>query len=545
MFKVFLVEDEFTVRERMKRNISWEEHGFILVGEAGDGEIAYPMILENKPDIIITDIKMPFMDGLELSRLVKTSMPQIKIIILSGYDEFDYAKQAIGIGITDYLLKPIAAKKLIESMKKVALIIEKERVQEAHLKQHLVSEEESKENARKRFFNELVTCKRTTIELLDRAKTLNIELVSPVYNILLIKVLLEEVTFNDYDEVQSSLNEKFSKWCAEDTDCILFNRDTEGWAIILKKALNHEKAVEEKVVGVLQKMMEDYQVLSYCIGVGHQVQRISEISTCFDAASKALAYRYLLSEKQVIYYDQLEQYSMIPENENISISDVDVTKFDQRTINDFLRTGIKGQGGDFAKEYLQSMGQGTDSLLFRQYIMMDIYFNVISFIEQLGYERAYILEVCGDIKEMTLIIQSKEKAISYLDNLLVKALLLRDERGSKRYSHLLEEAKAYIQKNYNKESISLNNVAEHVNVSASHFSAIFSQEMEQTFISYLTEIRMKKAKELLRCSAMKTLEVGFAVGYKDPHYFSYLFKKTQNYTPKEYRKLNSEMIRKG
>lgn len=540
MLKVFLVEDEFTVRERMKRNINWEEHGFVLVGEAGDGEIAYPMILENKPDIIITDIKMPFMDGLELSRLVRTSMPQVKIIILSGYDEFDYAKQAIGIGITDYLLKPIAAKKLIESMKKVALIIERERIQEAHLKQHLASEEESKESARKRFFNELVTCKHTTIELLDRAKALGIELVSPSYNVLLLKVLLEEVTFNNYNEVQSSLNEKLSKWCMEEAHCILFNRETEGWAILLKKTLDKGELVEEKVVERLQKMMEDYQVLSYCIGVGHQVQRISEISTSFDAASKALAYRYLLSDNQVIYYDQLEQYSMTPENEHISISDVDVTKFEQRTVNDFLRTGIKGQAGDFAREYLQSMGQGSDSLLFRQYIMMDIYLNVVSFIEQLGYEKAYILEACGDIKEMTTMLQTKGKATRYLEDLLIKALLLRDEIGNKRYSNLLEDAKAYIQQNYNKETISLNSVAEYVNVSASHFSAIFSQEMGQTFISYLTEIRMKKAKELLRCSAMKTLEVGFAVGYKDPHYFSYLFKKTQNCTPKEYRKLNSE-----
>ena len=94
MIKVFLVEDEFTVRERMKRNVDWEGHGFELIGEEGDGELAYRMILEKKPDLIITDIKMPCMDGLELSQLVKEAIPEIKIIILSGYDEFDYAKKA-------------------------------------------------------------------------------------------------------------------------------------------------------------------------------------------------------------------------------------------------------------------------------------------------------------------------------------------------------------------------------------------------------------------------------------------------------------------
>ena len=223
-----------------------------------------------------------------------------------------------------------------------------------------------------------------------------------------------------------------------------------------------------------------------------------------------------------------------------SISNLDVSKFEEKTINDFLRTGVKGQVTYFAKNYLENMGPGTDSFLFRQYIMMDIYFNTVSFVEQLGYEKSYIVERCGDIHEIKDVLQTIERSAKYLEKLLSVALSLRDEISGKRYSSILEEAKVYIELNYNNEFISLNSVAEHVNISSSHFSAIFSQEMSQTFISYLTDIRMKKAKELLRCSAMKTLEVGFAVGYKDPHYFSYLFKKTQNCTPKEYRKRNED-----
>ena len=107
MLKVFLVEDEIIVREGIKNNINWAAEGFAFAGEASDGELAYPLIQKARPDILITDIKMPFMDGLELSRLVRQEMPDIKIIILSGYDEFEYAKEAISIGITDYLVKQI------------------------------------------------------------------------------------------------------------------------------------------------------------------------------------------------------------------------------------------------------------------------------------------------------------------------------------------------------------------------------------------------------------------------------------------------------
>ena len=128
MIKVFLVEDEIIIRNGIKNSINWEMHGYDFVGEASDGELALPMILEKKPDILITDIKMPFMDGLELSEQVKKVLPATKIMILSGYNEFDYAKMAIKIGVTDYLLKPISSEKLLDAVNKVAEEIRKERI---------------------------------------------------------------------------------------------------------------------------------------------------------------------------------------------------------------------------------------------------------------------------------------------------------------------------------------------------------------------------------------------------------------------------------
>ena len=127
MIKVFLVEDEVVIRNGIKKGINWEQEGFIFTGEASDGEVAYPLIKKARPDILITDIKMPFMNGLELSRMLKKEFPDMKILILSGYNEFDYAKQAITIGVTDYLLKPISAEQLLEEIKKVAVTIQKER----------------------------------------------------------------------------------------------------------------------------------------------------------------------------------------------------------------------------------------------------------------------------------------------------------------------------------------------------------------------------------------------------------------------------------
>ena len=127
MYKVFIVDDEVIVREGIRSKIDWENTEFELSGEAADGEIALSMIQDIKPDILITDIKMPFMDGLELARMVKKIQPWIRIIILSGHDEFEYAKKAISIGIDDYLLKPFTAEDVIASMRKATMQIDKER----------------------------------------------------------------------------------------------------------------------------------------------------------------------------------------------------------------------------------------------------------------------------------------------------------------------------------------------------------------------------------------------------------------------------------
>ncbi|MDP4181260.1 MAG: response regulator, partial [Bacillota bacterium] len=153
MLKVFLVEDEFIVREGIKNNIDWSGAGFKFCGDASDGELAYPLIQTEQPDIIITDIRMPFMDGLELSRLVKKELPQSKIIVLSGHEEFSYAQEAIRIGVTEYLLKPINGAELIKVVKRVGEQIIHERVEKENFERYKREMEENEIDVRRRFFN--------------------------------------------------------------------------------------------------------------------------------------------------------------------------------------------------------------------------------------------------------------------------------------------------------------------------------------------------------------------------------------------------------
>ena len=130
MLKTFLVEDEVVIREMIKKMIPWEQYGFELAGEASDGEMALPLILKSKPDLLITDIKMPFMDGLSLSRIVREEFPKTKILIISGYDDFEYAREAISIGVDQYILKPVTRMSLRKVLQELKEKIEAEQEQE-------------------------------------------------------------------------------------------------------------------------------------------------------------------------------------------------------------------------------------------------------------------------------------------------------------------------------------------------------------------------------------------------------------------------------
>ena len=163
---------------------------------------------------------------------------------------------------------------------------------------------------------------------------------------------------------------------------------------------------------------------------------------------------------------------------------------------------------------------------------MDLYLITVAVLKQIGYDSGELIERCGDFQTMTTVFSTVEQTKSYLKNIFQTAIETISQR---KYSSLLKDARAYIEQHFDNEDISLNRVAASVNLSPNHFSTIFSQETGQTFIEFLTYVRMEKAKELLRATSMKTAEVAYAVGYKDAHYFSYLFKKTQECTPREFR----------
>jgi two-component system response regulator YesN len=227
----------------------------------------------------------------------------------------------------------------------------------------------------------------------------------------------------------------------------------------------------------------------------------------------------------------LEKENAIDE---VNLKNIDTSVINPDLILNFLSNALIEEIDKFVQNYFQLIGkEALKSNMFRQYIVLNIHFCTVSFIQKLGYQKNelddYLPVICSDK------INSEQRAEEIIKSILNSGISLRDERTKSRYKNVLESAIDFINNNYLDDTLSLNKVACAANVSANHFSALFSQEMNQTFIEYLTEIRMKKAKELLRCTDKRSGEIALEIGYKDSHYFSFLFKKTQGCTPSDYR----------
>ncbi len=533
MIKVFLVENEAEVREEIKNSIQWEREGYEFVGEAGDGELAYPMILEETPDILITDIEMPFMDGLELGRLVRKELPDIKIVIVSASAEFRYAREAIKIGVEEYLLKPVSSAELLEVLRVVSASILREREGRELIKRFEENMWENREYKKEEFLIRILTQNLSVTDILEQAKQLEMDLSARLYNTVLLKITS---SFDDGGGQFLELSRAVESMLQEQKGIYYFRRGIEGWALLFlsedQSQMDYKiEAVEEAVSRITHGFS---QSVEYFGAVGKPVMRVRELRKSVDEAERVFAFRYLKKWNQIITRDDISADAA--ENNELALGSIDIDRLDRKFVEEFMRTGLKGDVTHFVNEYSGGIGEkNMQSMLFRQYMVMDVYLMAASVLESLGYDTNELVARCGDFKDMVRVFQTVDQTKKYLREVIEATIEMRENVSKYTNSILLKAARSYIEKNFDNEEISLNTVAASVNLSPNYFSTIFSQEMGQTFIEYLTYVRMKKAKELLRSSTMKTSEIAYAVGYKDAHYFSYLFKKTQKCTPRDFK----------
>lgn len=534
MLRVFLAEDETIIRETLRDTVPWARCGYTFVGEAGDGEMALPLIQQTRPDVLITDIRMPFMDGLALSKLVLQEFPQMKVIILSGYDDFEYAQTAIGLGVERYLLKPITKSTLMKVLEEVREKIQGERAQQNYLAQFRQEAQDYEQYARRRFLERVVAGQLSVQEIYEQAEKLDLDLRAKSYNLALVSAMPESgSTSESYSEPGARIRDGMVAHFLRHPEYILFRWNLTSFAVLL---LERQENMESIVNRCIHKVQELYQTfgpeLNWYVAMGTPTQRLSALPGCFEEVSRLWAYRHILPEQHILTAQTVK--SLTGTGSDHDLSGLDMNKVNPAMLTGVLQNASAQEIPSFVDEYTHSLEDALESGPFCQYLMLSARFTATQFVENLGMEQR---EYLGNLSCLGMLGQqiSIDDLKRYLSDILLQAIRLRDRVTGSQYKVQLKQAIRYIDEHYRSEDISLNRVAKEVDLSPNYLSAVFSQEMGTTFVEYLTAKRMEKARELLRASDLRSGEIAAAVGYKDSHYFSFLFKKTQGCTPRDYR----------
>jgi two-component system response regulator YesN len=389
---------------------------------------------------------------------------------------------------------------------------------------------ERTELERQEFFDDLLTGGRDLPYILGKAKELSIDITALNYNLIMFKVWSVKHGTGEFSNTVVTVENAVDDIVSE-LGCLLFNLNLDGKVILVKGDSKQEvDEITTNLINHLKELFSKYEDIRYYGGIGQVVDRITDIPTSFSWASRAFAHLYLTTGSDFLYGSEEGLHSGA---EDIILSEIDPKHIDRRHIKEFLRRGDESETEFFLEEFLDGMGKSAlKSTMLRQYVAMDVYFCVADFTEnELFLSRS---DIDAQIPSAEVLADEK-KTYDYLVDILKRAIDLRQTSSQGSYREVVTEAIAYIDENYSDEELSLNKLAAHVNFSPNHLSAVFRQQTGQTFIKYLTDLRLKKAKELLLSTSKKSNEIGSMVGYKDPHYFSYLFKKTQGMTTTQYR----------
>ncbi|MCK9171051.1 MAG: response regulator [Treponema sp.] len=524
MYSVFIVDDETIVREGLRSKIDWEHSIFTFAGEAGDGEIALSMIQDIKPDILITDIKMPFMDGLELAQTVKKLQPWIRIIILSGHDEFDYAKRAISIGVEDYILKPFTLDEMIACLTKVASELDKQKQQFTDIARMKRELESSYMLSREKLLSDVVLGTIDSSTAIRKASDFNINLVAHYYIVCVSMINSKDNDINQLIAAKSYIIQLTNN----EQDIIGFFLAPNTFVAIVKNST--KEFCEDRAFNYADTIQHELSKNTGCTivtAIGPCIDHFTQIANSFQDAS------YIL--KQCHFSDKNK---IIGSNDINKSNDSSIVLQENDPLVDRLNYADESEIDQIITEYIALLGENPDHFsIIASYLLVDVIMAVSKVIEELG---GNIKEVMPEILTHSFVdnaVKNEKNFICEIRRVLTSILQYRNAHIQGRYADVILRAKKYIDKNYADPDICLHSTAEAVNFSPNHFSTIFSQECKTTFIEYLTSVRIEQAKKLLKSTDMKSADIAYEVGFNDPHYFSFIFKKVTGVSPRDYRNM--------
>ena len=536
MYKVFLVEDEIIVREGIRNSIPWETTNYTLAGEAPDGEMALSMIQDIKPDILITDIRMPFIDGLSLSRIVKKTQPWIKIVILSGHDEFEYAREALSLGVEEYLLKPVSSQDMLKTLDKIAGRIDEEKEKLLSIENLKAQVRSSSDILRDKWLSDFMNGRIPAAKAIEQGRELNLDLLARSYITAVITIVPGEK-----GEQLEPLKKMLQIIMEQYTGSIWFTEHEKHFVLLVKEGVaetfppesvvERSSPPEEAIYAITQAFKYEAERNTgwrIMVGIGSLAERVGEVPKSYQTALKIAEYGAAHNLAQIA-----DSRLLSPGGDDM----FDPSEFPDINADIFLtrlRYAAKKDIDVIIKEYTKTLENNFDEMS-AYFIFGEIIMAAAKIVEDLGGNLKDIVPFSLEKAMIRSLVASRDIFIDRLRLLIAAVIEYRGSNTGGRYRSVIVKAREYIDGNFSSGDISLYSTAAYVGISPNHLSTVFAQETGENFIDYLTRIRLEKAKQLLQNTAMKSSDIAYEIGINDPHYFSHIFKKNTGLSPREYR----------
>ncbi|WP_026565422.1 response regulator transcription factor [Bacillus sp. UNC41MFS5] len=525
MYKVAIVDDDRIIRKGLSSVIPWTEHGFELVGVGADGEQGLEIIKEHNPHIVISDIQMPFMDGLEMTKEIKEHNPKTKVILLTGYEDFKYAHEAIKLKAYDYLLKPVETSDLIEKLKQASLEIDLELQKENQIT-------ESQYYIQQQFLKRLSLNDFTNEEIVKEFSKIDIEPKGTHTAVLYVK--MDQTDFGGQADMET-VKDGIMEHCRKNLElfkmegCVV-NAETEHFAVFLFGADLPAEDFTDAISNVIHEFLSTVQKefhTTITITSGRSYHKLADVCCSYREAVKAMGFRHVVGINQAFSIEEIESSNREEVAEQLKI---------EEDLFRYISLGLPEK----VTELLENVK--NDLVTNKRVSLQEIVLFAVRIISLIFYESSKIAKNWDDTKFEN--VENRVVRLQTIDDILSEIKIIavdlagfvKQLNGNQKHT-LVDKAIDFIRENYYVPNLSLQTVGEEVHVSPAYLSNLFKVEKGFNFGDFLLETRMKKAMELFQKIDLKTYEVAEMVGYSNPQYFSSSFKKYTGYSPVEFKKL--------
>ena len=529
-YSVLLVDDEEDVIQIIMKKMDWESMGFQIAGSAHNGVEALEMAEELQPDVVMTDIKMPYMDGLTLSRKLKELYRTVKIIIFSGFDEFEYAKEAIQIEVEEYILKPIDAGNLKEVFDRIREKIDREMDEKRNVDKLREYYMESIPILQENFYTSLIDGRIPEDEIDRYMDDYQISLTGPYYVVSILHISTTNIPPNMNTFLLGVSVKKLAEEHMEDewkSRILMYLGD-----IVVITQLESQEQITEftDFMDQLCRLAKHVCEATVTAGIGYVSNNLPDIRLSWQGARSAVSYRVIYGNARAINIAEIDPMENADE------------RWEEQEIQKILKKIRMGSREELEEEIdhciHKFMEDGTTMQKYQIFIM-GLITEIFRFctnnqvdIEEFYGEKSAVFEKCMQMESP----EELERWLLEIGEKLQETVQQERQATTKSFA---SKAVEYVQEHYSDRNITIESVCKELGVSAAYFSTIFKKETGKTFISFLTDYRMEKAVELLMTTNDKTYIIAEKVGYADPNYFSYAFKKQYSMSPSKYRSANS------